>query len=204
MGDLGIGGLGISIGTPHSHHHYYCDKRKRKRTRTRNFNYICSLIVCLFCLSGVELSENWKVGDLRKLTILWDPGKLDLYVAAGGFHPKRVLPVVLDIGTSNQALLEDPRCWYQHLQCLRGAQDDHKMLNVYYERYLGRKEARLEGDDYYHFIGDHLIRDTCQIILMRDTCQILLTRFSSELNLFFFSTIITMTTTNVSSSPSIW
>ena len=37
------------------------------------------------------------------------PGKLDLYVAAGGFHPKRVLPVVLDIGTSNQALLDDPR-----------------------------------------------------------------------------------------------
>ena len=30
-------------------------------------------------------------------------------MAAGGFHPKRVLPVVLDIGTSNQALLDDPR-----------------------------------------------------------------------------------------------
>ena len=40
---------------------------------------------------------------------VFSPGKLDLYVAAGGFHPKRVLPVVLDIGTSNQALLDDPR-----------------------------------------------------------------------------------------------
>merc|ERR1719402_2048278 len=58
-------------------------------------------------------------------------GKLDLYVAAGGFHPKRVLPVVLDIGTSNQALLEDPR-------------------------YLGRREARLEGEEYYHFIDEFM------------------------------------------------
>ena len=44
--------------------------------------------------------------------VRFSPGKLDLYVAAGGFHPKRVLPVVLDIGTSNQALLDDPR-WLQ-------------------------------------------------------------------------------------------
>jgi len=58
-------------------------------------------------------------------------GKLDLYVAAGGFHPKRVLPVVLDIGTSNKALLDDPR-------------------------YLGRREARLEGEDYYNFIDEFM------------------------------------------------
>ena len=58
-------------------------------------------------------------------------GKLDLYVAAGGFHPKRVLPAVLDIGTANRALLEDPK-------------------------YLGRKEPRLEGEEYYRFIGDYL------------------------------------------------
>ena len=35
-------------------------------------------------------------------------GKLDLYVAAGGFHPRRVLPCVIDVGTNNQQLIDDP------------------------------------------------------------------------------------------------
>jgi len=58
-------------------------------------------------------------------------GKLDLYVAAGGFHPKRVLPVVLDIGTANKKLLADPK-------------------------YLGLKEPRLEGEEYYSFIDEFM------------------------------------------------
>ena len=58
-------------------------------------------------------------------------GKLDLYVAAGGFHPKRVLPCVLDLGTNNQRLLDDPR-------------------------YLGLKRPRLDGTEYYEFIDEFM------------------------------------------------
>jgi len=58
-------------------------------------------------------------------------GKLDLYVAAGGFHPRRVLPVVLDVGTNNQKLLKDPR-------------------------YLGIKENRMEGEEYYKLIDEFM------------------------------------------------
>merc|ERR1719232_1675404 len=58
-------------------------------------------------------------------------GKLDLYVAAGGFHPKRVLPVVLDVGTNNEKLLSDPR-------------------------YLGIKERRMEGEEYFALIDEFM------------------------------------------------
>merc|ERR1719427_2666230 len=58
-------------------------------------------------------------------------GKLDLYVAAGGFHPKRVLPVVLDVGTNNEKLRSDPR-------------------------YLGIKEHRIEGDEYFELIDEFM------------------------------------------------
>ena len=34
-------------------------------------------------------------------------GKLAVYIAAAGLHPRRVIPVVLDMGTDNLALLND-------------------------------------------------------------------------------------------------
>jgi len=58
-------------------------------------------------------------------------GKLDLYVAAGGFHPRRVLPVVLDVGTNNEKLQKDPR-------------------------YLGIKEGRMEGEEYFALIDEFM------------------------------------------------
>ena len=59
-------------------------------------------------------------------------GKLDLYVAAGGFHPKRILPVVIDVGTNNEKLLED-------------------------SFYLGIKKHRITGEAYYDLIDEFMI-----------------------------------------------
>ena len=39
---------------------------------------------------------------LVTLSLIPSAGKLDLYVGAAGFHPKKVLPCVLDVGTNNE------------------------------------------------------------------------------------------------------
>lgn len=55
---------------------------------------------------------------------LFFAGKLDLYVAAAGFQPRSVLPVVIDVGTNNENLRNDPL-------------------------YMGLKQPRIKGDEYY-------------------------------------------------------
>lgn len=54
-------------------------------------------------------------------------GKLAVYTAAAGIDPSRVLPVVLDVGTNNQDLINDPL-------------------------YIGNKFDRVRGDRYNAFI----------------------------------------------------
>jgi malate dehydrogenase (oxaloacetate-decarboxylating) len=71
---------------------------------------------------GILGIGDWGVGGIE-IAI----GKLAVYIAAAGIHPRRVIPVVLDMGTDNLRLLND-------------------------RMYLGNRHARVRGQRYDDFI----------------------------------------------------
>jgi len=70
------------------------------------------------------------LGDLGANGMGIPIGKLALYVAAGGIDPRKVLPVMLDLGTDNAGLQSDP--WYLGMthSRLRGA-EYHQMVHEF-------------------------------------------------------------------------
>lgn len=69
---------------------------------------------------------DWGVGGIE-VSI----GKLAIYTAAGGIDPNRVIPVMLDVGTNRESLLEDPT-------------------------YIGNRHARIRGERYDAFIESYV------------------------------------------------
>jgi len=74
---------------------------------------------------GILGIGDWGVGG-----IAISAGKLAVYVAAAGLHPRRIIPVVLDTGTDNQGLLaEDVYVGVRHPR-VRGERYD-QMIDAY-------------------------------------------------------------------------
>jgi malate dehydrogenase (decarboxylating) len=88
------------------------------------------------------------LGDLGANGLGIPIGKLDLYVTAGGFNPGRVLPCVVDVGTNNTELLNDP--WYIGLKQPRLIGEDYlQVLDEFVSAVMGRwPNAVLQFEDF--------------------------------------------------------
>jgi len=77
------------------------------------------------------------LGDLGANGMGIPIGKLVLYVIGAGLHPNRTLPILLDVGTDNEELLNDPL-------------------------YLGLTHRRVHGDEFYEIVDEFVTAATAR------------------------------------------
>nr|KAJ0206765.1 hypothetical protein LSAT_V11C500260070 [Lactuca sativa] len=86
----------------------------------------------LYTVDMVVLTDGSRIlglGDLGVQGMAIPIGKLDMYVAAAGINPQRILPIMLDVRTNNQQLVDNPL-------------------------YIGLRQPRLEGDEYISVVDE--------------------------------------------------
>jgi malate dehydrogenase (oxaloacetate-decarboxylating) len=82
-------------------------------------------------LVATDAEEILGIGDWGVGGIQISVGKLAVYTAAAGIDPMRVIPVMLDVGTNRESLLNDPL-------------------------YIGNRHARVRGERYDAFIDTYI------------------------------------------------
>jgi malate dehydrogenase (oxaloacetate-decarboxylating) len=82
-------------------------------------------------LVATDAEQILGIGDWGANGIAISIGKLAVYTAAAGIHPGRVIPVMLDVGTNREALLNDPL-------------------------YVGNRHSRVRGERYDELIAAYV------------------------------------------------
>jgi malate dehydrogenase (oxaloacetate-decarboxylating) len=82
-------------------------------------------------LVATDAEEILGIGDWGANGMDISIGKLAVYTAAAGIHPDRVIPVMLDVGTDRESLLNDPL-------------------------YVGNRHSRVRGERYDHLIAAYV------------------------------------------------
>jgi malate dehydrogenase (oxaloacetate-decarboxylating) len=80
---------------------------------------------------ATDAEEILGIGDWGANGIAISIGKLAVYTAAAGIHPDRVIPVMLDVGTDRESLLNDPL-------------------------YVGNRHSRVRGERYDALIAAYI------------------------------------------------